>query len=405
MLPGLPVEILQEIACQAPTAEKKALRSVCKDLALAMDCLIFTTVILNTLGLHSADGPGMIETLATGALLTDWSRFPTALKIDLVKHRPPKEYDPPNDRLEGLLHLALSSMPNIRTVVWAIHWGYPTWPRRAIMHFINSSQLIDEIEIRIETRVDMDCSWEQVRGIRKLTINSRYTPTILFAQLTRLVANTRSLEGLHLLAPAEWSQFWITLREQNMHLTDVATNNVTDDFLRYLGSYSGLQRLTLQYPSASTEAESNRLANHFFGSVLPQHKASLLHLSCVAWFEGCWSFGTHNADVISGLHRLSRLWMSVNGHDVQHEHTDNYSEWNAPERLLQIATELPVRHLGIFPADPEESRDTLAGDYKHTFRVSQGIITALLGFAARSSSPVRCGSWCQAQVVRAKYNH
>ncbi|KAJ6489761.1 hypothetical protein C8R45DRAFT_197616 [Mycena sanguinolenta] len=386
MLLGLPVEILQGIGCQVPTAEKKILRCVCKDLARAMDCLIFTTIILNTLGLHYLDGTGMIETLVTGALLTDWSRFPIALKIDLVKRRPQKEYDPPNDRLEELLHLALSSMPNIRTVVWAVHWGYPTWPRRAIMHYLNSRQLIEEIEIRIETRIDMDYSWEQVSGIRKLTINSRYIPTVLFAQLTRLVTNNHGLEAIHLLAPAEWSQFWTTLRVQQMNLIDVATNNVTDDFLRYVGSYSGLQRLTLQYPSADTQTESDQLADRFFDAVL-EHKTSLLHLSCFPWFEGRWSFGTHNADVISSLHRLSRLEMSVNGTDVPHEHSESYSGWNAAERLLQITTELPVQHLGIFSADPEWSRGTLSGDHRHNHRVSEGIIATLRGFAARTSSP------------------
>ncbi|KAJ6523106.1 hypothetical protein DFH09DRAFT_1096790 [Mycena vulgaris] len=321
----LTVEILQEIGFQVrvevyrsrvesltrlqiPTAEKKTLRCVCEELALAMDCLIFTTIILNTLGLHPVDGTGIIETLVTDALWTDWSRFPTALKIDLFKHRHQKEYDPPNDRLEELLYLALSSMPNIRT-------------------------LIEEIEIHIETRIDMDCSWEQVSGIRKLTINSRYIPPTLFAQLTHLVTDNHGLEALHLLAPADWSQFWVTLRVQKMHLIDVATNNVTDEFLCYLGSYSGLQRLALQYPSANTQTESDQLADRFF--------------------DGRWSFGAHNADVISSLHRLSRLEMSVNGHDVSHEHSESYSGWNAA----------------------------------HNHRVSEGLIATLRGSAARSSSP------------------
>ncbi|KAJ6557460.1 hypothetical protein B0H19DRAFT_117620 [Mycena capillaripes] len=56
MLLWLPVEILQEIGLQIPTAEKKSLRCVCKELALAMDCVIFTTIILNTLGLRLVDG-------------------------------------------------------------------------------------------------------------------------------------------------------------------------------------------------------------------------------------------------------------------------------------------------------------------------------------------------------------
>ncbi|KAJ7264076.1 hypothetical protein B0H12DRAFT_273122 [Mycena haematopus] len=388
MLLELPVEILHEIGCQIPgTAEKKNLRSVCKDLALAMDSLIFGTIILNTDTLHLADGRSIIEALVTDTLLTDWSHFPTALKIDHIKNRP-QGYQPPNDRLEERLHLALSSMPNIRTVIWKIRSGYPDWPRRAIIHFLESHQLIDEIEIHLETRVDMGCSWEHISGLRKLKIHSLYTPPTIFAQLSRLVATNHGLKALHLLAPTVWSQFWVTLRVQQIHLTDVATNNVTDDFLGYLGSYSGLQRLTLQYPDAHMDTESSdQLADHFFGSVLPQHATSLLHLSCAVWFEGRWCFGTHNANVICGLRRLSRLEMSVNAHDVPHENSESYSGTNAPERLLQIATELPVRYLGIFPADPEASRGTLSGAQKQNYYVSNGIIATLRDFTACSSSP------------------
>ncbi|KAF8193865.1 hypothetical protein K438DRAFT_1934668 [Mycena galopus ATCC 62051] len=388
MLLHLPVEVLQEIGRQVPKAGNKNLRAVCKDLALAVDSQVFATIMLATNKLSLDDNRSVLETLAARELVTDWSRFPRTLKIDLDNTTKIQSEDQPLGPAEEVLFSALCCMPNIRTVIWNICWGYPEWPRTVISRFLNSQNLIDEIEIRISTRVDLNCSWEQVRGLRTLKLYASYgTPPTLYSELTSLAVNNHTLQTLHLLAPAPWSELWVTLRAQQIHLSDVATKNVTDEFLGYLGSYSGLQRLTLQYPGAGSETESDRLADIFFDSVLPRHTDSLQYLTCAARFEGRWSFGTHNAGVISRLHRLSQLDVSVNAIDVPYENSD-YSGINAVENLLQIATEIPpLRSLRILAADPEDYRGSFSGNHHHNRAVSDGILGAMRSFGAQVSSP------------------
>ncbi|KAJ7309377.1 hypothetical protein DFH08DRAFT_719276, partial [Mycena albidolilacea] len=122
---------------------------------------------------------------------------------------------------------------------------------------------------------------------------------------------------------------WATLRAQRIHLCEIATNSITDEFLGYLSSYSSLEHLTLKYPGAESATESDRLADKFFDTALPCHAASLWALKCNAYFEGRWSFGCNNADVISRLYRLSQLQISVNATDVPYETSTNYSGDNA----------------------------------------------------------------------------
>jgi hypothetical protein len=113
-----------------------------------------------------------------------------------------------------------------------------------------------------------------------------------------------------------------------------------------LGSYSGLQWLKLQYPSGSSQSESDDLADTFFSLVVPQHIDSLTDLSCAAGYESRWSFGPHNVDVISQLSRLTSLEMSVNAEDV----IDVEPGRNAVVRAqIQIAPHLGLRADSVHP--------------------------------------------------------
>ncbi|KAJ7732577.1 hypothetical protein DFH07DRAFT_701619, partial [Mycena maculata] len=83
--------------------------------------------------------------------------------------------------------------------------------------------------------------------------------------------------------------------------------------LTYLASYSGLTHLMMNQADAGSKQESKRLAcYYFFESVLPCHGQLLVKFSCAPSFEGRWSFGPHNANTLSQLHKLESLHMSVN---------------------------------------------------------------------------------------------
>ncbi|KAJ7500079.1 hypothetical protein FB451DRAFT_989874, partial [Mycena latifolia] len=95
-------------------------------------------------------------------------------------------------------------------------------------------------------------------------------------------------------------------------LTEVASDEVTQELLGYLASYSGAECLVLDRPNAGDRCASNRIADLFYNTALSATTSSLVELYCPAGFESRWSFGAHNVDVISRLHRLTRLTMSVN---------------------------------------------------------------------------------------------
>ncbi|KAF7346990.1 F-box domain-containing protein [Mycena venus] len=171
----------------------------------------------------------------------------------------------------------------------------------------------------------------------------------------QLVFNNRSLTSLRLHhSSPRWSEIWDILRDQQVHLTELVTDTVTDELIAYLSVCSGLQRLTFRSIDSDLEAESetenDRLAGIFFDSVLPRHAHSLVQFSCFPHFECRFSFSAHNAHVISTLQRVSQLDMTVNSIDVPDDaHPDLFSGQNAVVRLLEICAQLPALcHFGIY---------------------------------------------------------
>jgi hypothetical protein len=117
-------------------------------------------------------------------------------------------------------------------------------------------------------------------------------------------------------------EIWDTFRCEGIHLEAVSVDRIEDGLLSYLASYSGLRRLTIDNAGADSETASNRLADIFFQSALVPHVQSLVALSCPASFEGRWCFGTHNTGVMTQLHLLRSLCMSV----VTLENAGRYNE-------------------------------------------------------------------------------
>ncbi|KAJ6531657.1 hypothetical protein DFH09DRAFT_1183025 [Mycena vulgaris] len=386
---SLSVELLQEIGRQITKADHKSLRAVCRYLALGFDPLFFSSLVLWTQQLkRDEDGAIYLETLATGK--TGWSRFATTLSID-PNHQSilltGGEDIPSISQLQHLLGATLGSMPNIQTVKWYLRPEYHDWPRNAIAAFLNSHPLLDNLQLDVQGLRALDFSLDQISGLRKFKFGGLpYSgPSELVQPLTQVIINNRQLSSLDLQRSDNWSYVWTALRMAQVHLTDVATNSVTEELLTYLASYSGIQRLDLGYPDAGSEAESDRLADIFFDTVLPRHASSLVQLSCPAGYESRWSFGSHNADVISCLPRISKLVMSVNCVDVP-----SYSEENSVERLLQVAAQLPrLRHVRIYSAECEEAREAECGNPSmvHDEEVDQGIALVMEDFRPCSLSP------------------
>ncbi|KAJ7139211.1 hypothetical protein C8R44DRAFT_867376 [Mycena epipterygia] len=389
----LSVEVLQEIGSQIDIvkADHKNLRSVCKYLALAFDPLFFSSLVLRTHELQLEEGFSFLETLATGT--TGWSRFARTLSIDPDKVTPGGGASLPNIELQDVLSSALGSMKNIQIVTWIIRSECPEWPRGAIASFLNSHPALDELQLDVQGLMDLNFSLDRLSGFRKLRVTSslyKAPPTIL-RQMSQLISKNHTLSSLHLHCPADWSEIWTLLRNERIYLKDLATNVTCDDLLVYLASYSGIERIHLQFRYSDSDIESDRLANIFFDTVLPRHATSLMQLSCLASYEGRWSFGTHNAEAISRLQRLSRLVMSVKCEDVpERAGTASLSGENSVERLLHLAAQLPALHyLGIATADCPGNREAECGgpSMQHDEDVSRNILTVMDDFRPCASSP------------------
>ncbi|KAF7333808.1 hypothetical protein MVEN_02337700 [Mycena venus] len=114
--------------------------------------------------------------------------------------------------------------------------------------------------------------------------------------------------------------------------------------LRYLSSYSGLTRLTVQGAVSEVPSEELALADTFFLSVLSKHAETLVYLSCSATLEGKWGFTPSSSDVLSRMPRLETLTTSVNMADMR-ENGDTV------ELLLDAIPNLPsLTSISISPS-------------------------------------------------------
>ncbi|KAJ7916870.1 hypothetical protein B0H13DRAFT_2658113 [Mycena leptocephala] len=207
-------------------------------------------------------------------------------------------------------------MKSVRTAIWKVGGNDREWTRDVVSEFLSSLPVLNDLQLEVENGLDIALG--PLRGLTRLKVATPYYhPTPLVPRIAKIIVQSRrSLTTLHLVGPSEWSEIWTLLDPRGPSSPELTTNNVTPVLLAYLGSYSGLQRLKLQYPSGSSQSESDHLADTFFSLVVPQHIDSLTDLSCAAGYESRWSFGPHNVDVISQLSRLTSLEISVNAEDV-----------------------------------------------------------------------------------------
>ncbi|KAJ7105015.1 hypothetical protein C8R44DRAFT_987834 [Mycena epipterygia] len=324
MILTLPIELLQEIAAQAPWAPP-LLRAVCKLLNDAVAPVFFaaTPVVLDSRACQPGfDGQAScLEVLARET--SDRTRYARTLEI--------RDFEARHAHHELVSRPALEAMRDtLRTVVWCDLSGAPSAFLDILIDFLDSLTVLDNFRLH--------------NGDRR-AVDPHHPPRA--AHLARSYPQPPTLDA----APhggAVCAPIYNTLRKEQIWVTDLTvTGGVGDPLLAYLESYTGLQRLTLGYPDAEsshTPADAAR-TDRFFRSVLVQHAAALRLLRCASSAAGRWSFGAHNAEAIVKLQALEELEMSVNSSDVRDD-----APSNAVELFIDVAAKLPVlRTVSLVP--------------------------------------------------------
>ncbi|KAJ7467879.1 hypothetical protein B0H11DRAFT_2046770 [Mycena galericulata] len=434
MLLALSVELLEEIGSKLTQPDRARLRAVCKDIEGATQRLFFSCLFLRIRELRSDDGRDVLGTLASGD--AGWSEYAKTLIIKPGNRSGTEEageFDISDAAMQDLLASALKTMPNIQTVIWEIHGQDPGWERRIICEYLNKLPALEEVQLEIKGLVDL--SSLQLSGIQKFTIktpswqrpfngiNAPSEPP-MYHEISRLLAQ-HCLTFLHLEGSKGWSKVWTLLQEKTnsqLHLTEITTNVVTPELFAYLASYSGIHKLKLQFPDGGSRDASDRLADTFYETVLPHHATSLVELSCPAAYESRWSFGNHNVDIVSHLHHLNTLEMSINaGQTRRIDSSRNSKRIDVDGRsvpvvsigrqveaeqsdidpvvalLLHTAATIPaLRSLAILPAETESNRGAWCGNGRinHRRAVIKAINTAVQHFTSNSpcSAVVRAGN-------------
>ncbi|KAJ7760698.1 hypothetical protein DFH07DRAFT_816426 [Mycena maculata] len=421
MLLDLPVELLEEIGCKLTQIDHASLRAVCTALSGVMDRLFFSVLTLRICQLRSENGVNILRALATGT--AGWSVYAKALRIvpgSRLETSKSQFVDLSDTEMHDLFVSALGTMRNIRITSWQILGNDPRWARNAICNYLGTLPCLDDLQL--ESTGIVDFSFPEFLHLSKFKIKGYHGWSYPSEQIYQVIAQSR-LTSLHLDGPGEWADVWSRLYAEtgsprSIHLTDIHTRIITPDLFKYLASYSGIQRLTLNFPDGGSRNASNRLADTFFKTVLPRHASSLVELSCPAGYESRWSFGPHNLHAVSQLHELRSLGMSINagelkrippsptavasgigalrmGIDAQVVQSDID---RAVVLLLQAAAALPaLRQLTILAADTESNRNVRGrnGIIHYTSAVTETIVVAVQNFSTNTPSPAIVNAGCR----------
>jgi hypothetical protein len=239
---------------------------------------------------------------------------------------------------------------------WKAHCeSCPKWEVQTICAFLKGLSALCELELDFQGNLHLPSL--NLAHIKKFTFKNTawagvsITPSrnpTSFQEIIALITENR-LVSLHLEAEGEWNQVWSLLRGKTL-LTEVTTSLVTPELFAYLRSYTGLKKLTLIHPDGGSHDKSNLLADMFFETVLPQHATSLVELSCAAAYEGRFSFGTQNVDIISQMFSLTALEMSINTGRVREVGPKKMDRSNPnARRMIWIGQQVEIEQSDIDP--------------------------------------------------------
>ncbi|KAJ7154085.1 hypothetical protein C8R46DRAFT_1118662 [Mycena filopes] len=392
MLMNLSAELLHKIATELNPSAHRTLRTVSKDLSLAVNPLFLSTVSLPSGLLRHEAVLDFLRAISTGQ--TGWSDYCTVLAIQpRWRHDSPTATGLaiPDAEMYALLASVLESVPRTRTVRWYINETAPQWERDAICSALNSFLDLEEFELSAQFGVNAPPSLN-LHNLRKLRIQTAWKRLPMSQQFMRLISP--QLTCLHISGDFV-QEVWGLLNANphlGIHLKEIHSD-LTPDLLVYLASsFSGLERLRLSSTACANERESNQLElpDKFFEVIILRQAPTLLELYCPTEYECRWSFGPHNADAISTLKVLRVLTMSISSADV----TNVMAETNSAVSLfLHTVQKLStLRRLTIFPADKWFNRNEcspMPTMSQHRAALHKGLNAALdelrprLGVAAR----------------------
>ncbi|KAF8994630.1 hypothetical protein BDQ17DRAFT_1412463 [Cyathus striatus] len=119
-----------------------------------------------------------------------------------------------------------------------------------------------------------------------------------------------SQEIIHSTDPSQ-GDLWRVLKAGKIHLQEITIDEPTESFVQYLGSYTGLKRLTIRGAKNSDQTKSDTFAINFYRNALLPHASTLEKLVILPFYEGKWCFGEQCIRVLSGLVNLTHLSISI----------------------------------------------------------------------------------------------
>ncbi|KAJ7155736.1 hypothetical protein C8R46DRAFT_1041092 [Mycena filopes] len=359
MLLTLSPELVQEIVSWLAAAEQRNVRLTCEDISAATQPLFFSSLTLQVGGLRR--NIEILEAIASGK--TGWARWAKTLK-----HVP--QVDPSvgggDAQSERVFRELSGSLSNVCIVIWKTDAQHdPEWAQDVIPHFLSTLPTLYDLRIEIDIRPEVRLPVISGRLIRlSVTSPPLVPPPELVPWIWEtILQNRKTLVGLHLMGSGReiFARLASTVGTDGViRLEELTTSGgVASGLLTYLASYSGLRRLKLRYSGGANLIESDRFADIFFETVLPQHVDSLVELSLSPGFEGRWSFGAHNVDILSRLRNLTHLEITLNAADV----INVAPEGNAVTRLLRLTTHClrRLQTLALLPANSERNRGARCG--------------------------------------------
>ncbi|KAJ7052005.1 hypothetical protein C8F01DRAFT_1376373 [Mycena amicta] len=382
MFPSFPTEILGEIGAELHPSHQRTARQVCRAFNAALEPSILSDFPLSIRLLSREGSMELLGDVAEGR--SNWARYTRTLRAK--RFRAPQRGQEPDSAdvqtaKERLLSRALEAMTGIRSVEWNIRDGDPAWMHSVVHDVVKKLPNLDTLDLYIMKADLLPLTLECISNLTSLKIQGHAYPqnTSIADQVAKIVAQSPGLVCLE-LSNQGYDCVWESLpAPASTKLTSLHTDKVTHQLLRYLGSHPGLTNLHLRVDTGTQEV-SNRLADTFFSSVLPQHAVTLVELVFCATYESRWSVGAHCADAlrIIDMPNLEHLSVSVNKFG-----TLNLLEDNAVHTILKLIPTFPaLRTVCIGYSFSEGTRRARCGNPKmrHGKYMRDGIQAAIDSF-------------------------
>ncbi|KAJ7712880.1 hypothetical protein B0H16DRAFT_1899755, partial [Mycena metata] len=282
------------------------------------------------------------------------------------------------------LRLAIESLKNLNIVEWTIQDADLLWAQTVVIETLNtmsSVQCLNLTDAMIKT--DHFAALPPLSNLRDLVLSSRNSWSSrgeFLPWLQRGVRASRELKILGLDDSRGPEQLWETLKQENIRLQILNIPEMTEHVLEYLASYSGL--LVLQ-----VGIMYDRFGDQFFSDVLPKHVESLLVLRCPGYSEGACSFGPKNITLISEMHQLQVLEMTVTEEDMSRRETPVAGD-DIVWQFLEMTTMMPdLEEIAILPAVSNMSARCGNAAKRHIRTVRLRIGDTIDTFAKERGSP------------------